>query len=261
MPRGAPRPGLVVSLTSHGARVDRVWITVASLLRQSLVAERIVLWLAREEFPGGLRLPPRLRALEGPRFEVRWTAKDTRSYKKLLPALDAFPGAVLVTADDDVVYPRHWLRDLVTAHEREPLMVVGHRGYAVPVHDGRVAPYRSWPHATTSTPAARTFLTGVGGILYPPGSLDARVTDLATAMRLCPTADDVWFKAMSLLNGRGCRVVTDGFPDLAPTARRGPSLLSVNVGEGRNDEQIAALLGHFGPLPCAGVDRERGSRP
>ncbi|MGZ6792725.1 MAG: hypothetical protein ACXVFV_07210, partial [Mycobacteriales bacterium] len=116
-----------------------------------------------------------------------------------------------------------------------------------------VAPYSTWPHATTSTPGGRTFLTGVGGILYPPGSLDPRVADVGSAMRLCPTADDVWFKAMSLLNGRGCRVVRDGFLELAPTARRGPSLLSVNVGEGRNDQQISAVAAHFGLLSCDGA--------
>jgi len=43
------------------------------------------------------------------------------------------------------------------------------------------------------------FAYGTGGILYPPGCMDARVFDIATFRALCPTEDDVWFKAMSLL--------------------------------------------------------------
>ena len=42
---------------------------------------------------------------------------------------------------------------------------------------------------------------GAGGILYPPKSLNPIVTDVELFLKLAPKADDLWFKAMSLIDG------------------------------------------------------------
>ena len=65
-------------------------------------------------------------------------------------------------------------------------------------------------------------------------------------MRLCPTADDIWFKAMALLAGTPTRRVSGSTTDF-PTLRRAQrhSLRAVNVGQGHNDSQFRAVMDHL----------------
>jgi DNA-binding transcriptional LysR family regulator len=105
----------IVSLTSFPARADIVPQTIQSLLAQRPAPDLVVLYLAESQFPGK-KLPPALTRLakESNNFEIRWT-QDTRSYKKLIPALRDFPDDIIITADDDVIYPTDWFARLIAA--------------------------------------------------------------------------------------------------------------------------------------------------
>jgi hypothetical protein len=196
-------------------------------------------------------VPATVRSLQDRGVDLRFVPGNARSYKKLLPLLESHPGRTVVTVDDDVLYPTGWLADLAAAASDGAAGVVGHRGTRIQGHEGAVEPYLSWPRATPATPSARTFLTGMGGILYRPGSLAPQVLDLGLAQRLCPTADDIWFKAMSLLAGSTTRCIGDGSADF-PTVRRAQrhSLRSVNVDGGQNDRQFSAVMDHFDLWPA-----------
>lgn len=51
---------IVVSLTSYPARIDTVWLTIETLLRQSMKPDELILWLADEQFPSKDLLPKKL---------------------------------------------------------------------------------------------------------------------------------------------------------------------------------------------------------
>ena len=240
-------PGsVVVSLTSHPARIERCWLTVASLLRQSLAPRSVLLWLAEEEFPNRI-VPARIEQLTMRGLTIRWTA-NTRSYKKLVPALTAFPSTPVVTADDDVFYPTHWLRDLVRASSRHQGAIVGYRGQEVRFGpDEAILPYAEWPRASNSTAPSNIVLTGVGGILYPPGALNSQVQDMGLALTLAPSADDLWFKIMALRAGTPCALVTHLSANvISQHDGANLGLHSENVHAGANDRQWQALSRHFG---------------
>lgn len=42
---------IIVSLTTFPARISTVWITIETIFRQEVMPDRIVLWLAKEQFP------------------------------------------------------------------------------------------------------------------------------------------------------------------------------------------------------------------
>jgi len=73
---------LIVSLTSYGKRVDDVFITIESLFQQSLKADKIILWLAEDEFTID-SIPPTLKMAMKRGLEVNF-CKDLKSYKKLM---------------------------------------------------------------------------------------------------------------------------------------------------------------------------------
>ena len=239
-------PQLIVSLTSFPARITTVWATIETLMRQTLLPDAVVLTLSVEEFPTR-RLPRSIRSLERRGLIVLWHPADIGSYNKLIPARGAFPGATIVTVDDDVLYAPDMLRKLVDESAKRPGWIIGHRGWD-PVRDEfGYRPYLEWMSAGRAGPRSDpddVFLTGVGGVLYPSGALNTDLLlDVDLARRLAPTADDVWFWAVALASGakRFCTGMSYGSSN--GLGNLSPSLFSRN--KQANDEQIAAIVQHL----------------
>ena len=57
--------------------------------------------------------------------------------------------------------------------------------------------YLKWP----PKPSYRNFLTGVGGVLYPPHSLPKEIFNSKVFMDIAETVDDVWLRLMAVLGG------------------------------------------------------------
>ena len=96
-------PELIVSLTSYPTRIGTVHKTIETILCQTERPDRIILWLAPEQFPkAALGLPRKLKRLTKYGLEIQWY-HDIKSYKKLIPALHQYPDAIIVTADDNVL--------------------------------------------------------------------------------------------------------------------------------------------------------------
>lgn len=195
----------IVSMTSFPAAVPYAMRAVESVLCGSVLPDKVVLYLAKPQFPDG-KVPAELEALEreNPVFEVRWCEGDIRSYKKLVPALADFPDAVIVTVDDDVWYHENLLRDLLSWHAKMPDAIFANRAKRMKPD----APYRKWKkyrwyhflfRRLRMDP--RNIQTGVGGVLYPPYSLDMAMIDPKLFMAVAPTQDDIWFWAAATSKG------------------------------------------------------------
>lgn len=241
---------LVVSLTSYPVRYPTLVLTLQSLLRQTVQADRTILWLTESDIAA---LPAEIAALASEGLEIRATP-DLRSYKKIIPALNAFPGAYIATADDDVPYPAHWLADLVGVAKSHPRVTVAHRAHRVRwATSGELASYETWDkNISGAVEGPDIFGTGVGGILYPPGILhpDATREDLFT--QLCPSADDVWLYWMIRKAGHVTRHVGPSTRVIEWPQSQSTSLRLTNhgtPGQSGNDRAIAALRAHYGPLP------------
>lgn len=235
---------VVVSLTSFAARFENLHLTLKSLLLQTMAADETILWVGQSDFDA---LPQSILQLQdtGLRIEV---TDDIGSYTKLIPALEAFPDAYIVTADDDSSYDKNWLKDLIDAHKSSGAKVVCHRAHYVKMRSpSEVAPYASWPHNITEPDQSPTiFPTGVCGVLYAPKCFDERVLDQAKFKALCPKADDVWFYWMHRLTGGSAQKI--GGPKRIVEWTKDPEdgLRTYNVLNGGNDTQIKALIKEFG---------------
>ena len=88
---------IIVSLTSYPARIAGIAQMLESIYSQTRKADKIVLWLAEEQFPNkDDDLPDDLRKLQfEDKLEVRW-CDDLKPHKKYFYALQEFT--------DDVVY-------------------------------------------------------------------------------------------------------------------------------------------------------------
>lgn len=234
---------MVVSLTSIPERFAGLHLGLESLLRQSSPPDRLLLWVESKA-----SLPRKVTKLTARGLEIR-ECKDIGPYCKFFYTLQELPDAVVVTADDDLFYPRHWLRDLLEGHGRHPRCIVAHRVHRMTLDpQGGLRPYEEWESDVPSapTPSPLLFPTGCGGSLLPPGALDREVVfDEEVFRSICPTSDDVWIKAMALLN-ETLVVKAPGTFDLNRIpASQLRALKYENVAGGKNDEHIRNVLERY----------------
>lgn len=243
-PHGLPGE-LVVSLTSYPPRFASLHRTLKGLLRQSVRPDRLILWIGEQD-----DLPPKVLGLVPRGLEIR-QVRDRGPFTKLLPALDAFPEAFIVTADDDVYYSACWLERLIESHDCAAPMILCRRAHRLGIgEDGAILPYSAWEKdvrdAAGRRPSSDLVPTGVGGVLFPPGSLDPAVADEALFTRLCPHNDDFWFYWMARRAGSRHRLVGAGFDYRDWPGSQAVTLHADNLA-GRYDREIAALAAQFGP--------------
>lgn len=244
-PHRLPRR-LFVSLTSYPARFPTLHLTLRSLINQTVAPDGILLWIAHQDMA---QLPEPVRALQDCGVIIR-SCDDLRSYKKLIFALEEFPEDFLVTADDDLYYPPHWLETLVGGFDPDRPVVTCHRVHRIKWDsEGHFAPYGKWEknvHDDASrTPSADLIPTTGHGVLYFPGCFSPEVSNRGLFLELAPEADDLWFYWMTRRSGSYYQKVGQNFPWVAwPTSQR-DSLFSRN-GAGGNDQQIASLMTAFG---------------
>lgn len=189
---------IVVSLTTYGQRLNSVHLAIASIMLQTMKANRIILWLAEDL--RGQELPVMLKRLQQYGLDIYYT-RDIRSYKKLIPTLRLCPDDSVITIDDDLIYYPSLLEHLIKAHLRNPNCIYGNRCHKIVIKEFAVVSYAEWEHEITKPGESLLILpTGVGGVIYPPHSLDDEVFNEEVFMSVCPTTDDIWFKVMSLKN-------------------------------------------------------------
>ena len=248
LPEQAQRsPRLIVSLTSFPKRMHEVVYTVYSLLTQTMKPDIVCLWLSVEEFPHReADLPEQLLCLLQYGLTIKW-CHNIRSYKKLIPARSAWPEDIIITVDDDILYPSDLIERLYRAHLQSPKDIIARRAHQISCQAGKILPYTEWQHEIQPTDASYwNFQTGAGSVLYPPGVLHPDLTNESLFTSLCPMADDIWFWAMAVRAGTKI-VVPTGYDGLVYTDPQEQvdgtnTLAAKNVTGGQNDVQLRAVL-------------------
>jgi len=240
---------LIVSLTSIPTRLNKVHLCIESILRQSCRPDLVLLWL---DDAVGEALPPSLLRLRKRGLVIR-RCRNIRSYAKIIYTLQEHPDAIVVTADDDFFYPPRWLHDLYSAYQREPQLIHCHRAHLMALDaDSRLRPYRMWDFESPGFqgPSKLLLPAGSAGVLYPVGSLAPEVHNEAVFTTICPTSDDVWLKAMSLMQGTSCKKVRRYQSDFVQIqGTQTTALWRDNVIAGHNDEHLRAVFDRYHLVP------------
>lgn len=236
--------GPTVSLTSYGERISTVHLTLESIAQGHLTPARTILWLSDRAYRN--KLPRNLTRLARRGLEVRFT-EDLGPHKKYFPYLmQEQLDRPLVTADDDVLYPRWWLDGLAQAYMKRPSFVHAYRVHVMKLEASgvRFRPYSEWSTCTTVTPSRDHFSTGCSGVLYPPEVLAALRASGREFLDICPWADDIW---LNLHAQRTRCFVAQVRPEslrfcgILLTQRSG--LFKRNIYRRGNDDALAATFG------------------
>ncbi len=236
---------VVVSLTTYPQRFYHMELCLKSLILQEVKPDRIIVYLGSDAY--NIELPNSMRKFEKYGIEFRYDLKkNLRSHKKYFYAMQDFPNAVVVTADDDIIYPSDWLKSLLQSYRAFPEAISARRVHLMKrTEESLLMPYNHWKdqYRKCFMPSHSLFATGNAGILYPPNCLDSRVFDDDAFVKLCYEADDVWLKCMALLKNTKVVWVPNNEVDLPEVENNFQTGLSQsNVGENKNDMYLKNVM-------------------
>lgn len=238
--------GIIVSLTSFPRRIRHVWMTIDSIFRQSMRPEKVVLFLAKDEFPQEKNnLPKRLLGYERLGLKIIFTNQNLKPHNKYFFALQKYENKIIITADDDNYYQPNLISNLMRIHKKYPHCVCANAVRQIKRENGKFLPYRAWNTVIAPTnPSQSLVANGFNGVLYPT-KLFKNAPDLfnTTLIRqLAPNADDLWLKANEIKLGIPVANGDYVCPGLNIPGSQAVSLQKSNLGsQNKNDLQWEQL--------------------
>lgn len=231
-------PQLIVSLTTFPSRIDKIWLVIECIFRQTKLPDKLILWLSKEQFSTIDMLPYSLLRYKNRGLDIQLRENDLKSHKKYIYTLQEYHESILITIDDDIFYHSTLIEDLYKQHINHPHDIVANYTHNIRYDkEGRPMPYTQWEDNVLQ--GNSLFFGSGGGTLIPPHSLHPNVVDFNVAMHLCPHADDIWLNAMARI--QNTKVVhTSRYCILLPIINSKTVTLFSSNRIGGNDEQIIA---------------------
>lgn len=197
-----PKADFVITLASYPNRIHLLPAVFESLACQTAMPRHAYIVLSEEEWPG-LKIPKVIQKLVNRGVEIVWTKNNQYAVKKIVPIIGRHLDLKIITLDDDVLYGPRVLEELVSFENKEKGCIVGHVGKALHRRATKLGMmFRDEEPANLETNSSQVYLIGWGGILYPPASLDPRVTDMSAINRIVPgRGSDIWFWAAAVAAG------------------------------------------------------------
>lgn len=205
--RNTQRPflPLVVGIYAEESSVSQLYLSVYTILRQSLAPTKIIVYV-----PQGILLPSELSRMHTHGVHIEHIGRTHIRRRVLAKLVTAHPKSLCVFADGNVLYPRTWLEELYRTWRARPEVICAHGGRILsqcqPRADGlryySLDEYRRGGEVT---------IEGVvpnleRGVLLPPGAGAHRIWGdrKFSTLRGC---DDVWLKALARTIGLACYLV------------------------------------------------------
>lgn len=241
--RSAP---LIISLTSYHKRFSTLFYTIESIFQQKTnVKFEVVLVLSQEDIDIFGGLPTYIEEYESRGLNLIIVEENLKSYKKAYYTAEL--DKPIITIDDDVYYPSWWLQRLMLEVNKSPNTVLAYRGHYILGKNGDFLKYEEWLKTSDNNyivePKYSFLPTGTSGIYYPVGALNGLAKSKNIFLKLCPYADDFWFKYLTVNNGfKAKRIVRKNIHFKVISC--GESLFEINVAGGENDKQFKKILAY-----------------
>jgi hypothetical protein len=240
---------IIVSLTSIPSRINTLWICIESLLRQTVKPDEIILWLADTQFNDLSILPENLLSQQKRGLTIRF-CDDIKAHKKYYYAFKEYPDDIVITVDDDVIYPSNVIKKLLALHNKYPNCICCNFAALITFNNnGCINSTLKWPGIFANMinkPSYILLPTGVSGILYPPKLINQEVFNKDVFTRISFYNDDLWLKVMGLLN-KVKTAQTDCFPGhfFSIKTTQLERLSVYNISQNGNDIQFNALIDKY----------------
>lgn len=235
---------VIICLTTFPSRINKLWLVIECILRQTTIPHKIVLYLSKEQFPDSQSLPITLIKYTKKCLDIKFVEEDIKSHKKYWYAIKDFPNIPIITIDDDIIYTSKTIEILTKGAEKHPNSVLALYCHLIQRnHNGTLKSYSDWIGNTPINKSEKDIFFGSGGGTYfPCGSLKEANQPFDTIMSICPFADDIWLNAFIRKNGYNvcCLKKMISVPEWYISNNK--KLNSINNGENQNDIQLSKII-------------------
>ena len=245
---GSEIPKVIVTLTTFPARIDTVYLVIENILNQTIIPDKIILYLAIEQFPRfEADLPLNLlKYVCTNELSIKWCDEDLRSHKKYYYAMQEFKNDIIITVDDDLIYENDMIEQLLGSYKAYPYAVSAMRTHLITKDDnGNIAAYKNWGNeysGIVGIPSMQLFATTGAGTLFPPHCLSEHTFDIEQIKSLCFYADDIWLKVMQILVNTPVVLVRPNRELKYIPETQNERLYEFNVINGGNDLQFKNVI-------------------
>lgn len=230
---------VIVSLTSHDLRLKTATMAIFSILNGTEKSIHIALTLFKDD---ANNLPSELKLLiDKNLIEIIIANENLKPHLKYYYAMKKYKTIPIITIDDDCIYPKDFVESLLDVYSKHKNSVCARRVHEIP--PTKNVPYLKWHFqiSDNSIPAYRKFVTGVGGVLYPPNILDIDNIDL-DELKTALCQDDVFLKAIENRKNIDIQIVPCAQKHPYPIQTRetmSTALSNTNVISNRNDYYLS----------------------
>ena len=232
---------VIVSIMSFEEHFKALELSLYSLLTQSVQPDRIILWLSNEYELS--ELPYYITRYIKNGLEIRFV-EDIGEYNKIIYALKEYSNSIVVTAEDDIIYPKDWLKKLYHSYITNPQDIHLHRAMEVKLYNNNLTSIKNWTtYVKEEMSEYSNFIVSEGGVLYPPNCFSKEVFREDIYRKNAPVNPDIWLWFMALVSKRKIRVVKSHIKNLTCINFLN-KILEINSDKyiQRSDEQIQNLM-------------------
>lgn len=190
---------IILSCTTTLRRSDLFYYCIQSLIKQSFQPDIFLVNISKEPYLDDEGFSEVPKWMNNRIVNVKWV-ENTGPYRKLLPALDyADMEDLIVTCDDDIIYGRTWLEQIVDSALENPSSIVCAMGRKMKINlFGGWHNYQNWHLIEDHTKGTYILPLGGAGAGYRKNNLDLAFLCDRKYLDIAPTTDDLWFKMSSL---------------------------------------------------------------
>jgi len=255
-----PRPKhIIISLTSIPSRIHVVPFVVDALLNQTMLPDKIILYLNAEEF-SGTKLPEKLFLQQQLGLEIKY-CDNLKPHKKYFYSMQAYPEDIVITVDDDLAYNVDLVEKLYESYLLHPNAVSAMRARLITFDENNeLNPYRAWPLINDKNWVGKELMsllsTTGAGVLFPPHCLHSETFNKKNLQETCLEADDLWLKVMEVMQRIPVVLVIPSCKLVTLKGTQENTLFMKNQ-LGNNDKQmnkILAIYNHYNNSPKTVLD-------
>lgn len=240
---------LYVSLTSYPARINEAYYAICSVLSQTSLPNKILLTLTTEEFPNKEKdIPDKILSLQAKGLEFIWAEENLKPHNKYFYAMQKYPSATIITADDDILYPRNTIKKLLKSYKAFPHAISALCTNKIFYNNERILPYSQVAHCydmNLMNPRFDLAAEGFAGVLYPPSVLPEETFKKDQIKKCSPIADDLWLKAMELINNVPVVCAAKYKDPTMIQSVQSLGLFNKNSGLAQNDIQLEKIVSEY----------------
>ena len=205
----------IVSFSTIPSRIEKMEEVIASICYQSLMPDEIILWIPKYYS----RLEDSIKAI--PDYfnkypvTIKESPEDYGPFTKLRPSLDyCDDNDIIVTCDDDIIYPHKWFENLVTFSNKFPDNAICYRARRLK-QKGKRLNYNRSELVFGSGDKEYDFvdlITGTRGALYKKRFFTDYI--YTNDYRKMFMVDDIWINGNLAMAGTKCIVIPNpGFKE------------------------------------------------